>query len=157
MAAAVYSKFQKGTKNMRDLMSHIHVAQAFPPVAAVTDGTAQVSAIFDTRDYDSATLVLTLGTLTDADAVWSVLLEHGDASNLSDAAAVADEDMVGTEALAGFTFGDDGECRKLGYVGNKRYIRATIDDTTANTGNLFVSGIWIGGYPSRQPTANPPQ
>jgi hypothetical protein len=58
--------------------------------------------------------------------------------------------------LAGFTFAADNACRKLGYVGSKRYIRATIDDTTANTGNLFLAGVWVGGHSSRAPTANPP-
>ena len=60
------------------------------------------------------------------------------------------------EALAGFQFDDDNECRKIGYTGIKRYLRATIDDGTANTGNLFVAGMWVLGHPSRQPTSNPP-
>ena len=41
-------------------------------------------------------------------------------------AAVADADLIGTEAEAGFTFfADDGETRKLGYIGNKRYTRSS--------------------------------
>jgi hypothetical protein len=139
---------------MRDLANHLDFLQAFPPKAAVTDGTAQVSAIFDRRGFDGAMLAYTVGTLTDADAVWSCLIEDSDDG--STFAAVADEYLTGTEVLAGFTFGDDNECRKIGYTGIKRYLRATIDDTTANTGNLFVSGMWIGGYPSRMPTPNPP-
>lgn len=139
---------------MRDLASNLDFVQAFPPKAAVTDGTAQVSSILDLQGYDSVVLAFTTGTLTDADAVWSVLLEESDDG--STFAAVADGDMIGTEALAGFTYADDNECRKLGYTGSKRYLRATIDDTTANTGNLFVSGMWIVGDPQIAPTANPP-
>lgn len=139
---------------MRDMMNQIHLQPAFLPKAAVTDGTAQVSEVADLKGYGSCTLALVTGTLTDADAVWSVLIEDSDDN--STYAAVADEYLVGTEALAGFTFADDNECRKIGYTGVKRYVRATIDDTTANTGNLFVAGVWILGHPSRQPTANPP-
>jgi hypothetical protein len=69
-------------------------------------------------------------------------------SNLSDAAAVADADMVsmtnGTapEAAAGYTFADDAETRAIGYLGTKRYIRLTVTPA-ANTGNQFVAGIAI--------------
>lgn len=139
---------------MRDIISGLDFLQAFPPKAAVTDGTAQVSAIFDRQGFDGAALAFTVGTLTDADAVWSVLIE--DSADGSTFAAVADEYLNGTETLAGFAFGDDNECRKIGYTGGKRYLRATIDDSTANTGNLFVAGMWIGGHPSREPTPNPP-
>jgi hypothetical protein len=42
------------------------------------------------------------------------------------------------------------------YVGIKRYVRATVTPA-ANTGNVFLGGVWVLGNPSRQPTANPPQ
>lgn len=139
---------------MRDLANHLNFLQAFPPKAAVTDGTAQVSNILDRRGYDAVVLAFTVGTLSDSDATWSVLLEESDdGSNFT---SVADADLNGTELLAGFQFDDDNECRKLGYTGTKRYLRATIDDVTANTGNLFLAGLWICGLPSRQPTPNPP-
>lgn len=139
---------------MRDITNGLHLQPAFAPKAAVTDGTAQVSSTCDLRGYDSVMLSLITGTLTDTDAVWSVLIEESDDD--SSYSAVADADLNGTEALAGFTFADDGETRKIGYVGTKRYIRATIDDTTANSGNLFLAGVWVLGNPSRQATANPP-
>lgn len=139
---------------MRDIMNQVHLQPAFAPKAAVTDGTAQVSLTCDRLGYGAAMLALITGTLTDADAVWSVLIEESDDD--STYTTVAAVDLSGTAALAGFTFADDNECRKIGYTGNKRYIRATVDDTTANTGNLFLAGIWVLGEPSRQPTANPP-
>ncbi|MGY4572590.1 hypothetical protein [Bradyrhizobium sp. USDA 3256] len=141
---------------MRDQANNIHIKTAFAPAAAVTDNTAQVSAILDVLGYGSATLAFVTGTLSDADATFAVLLEESNDSGMSGAAAVADKDMIGTEALAGFTFADDGEVRKLGYIGSKRYIRATITPT-GNTGNLFLAGMWLLGKPSSVPTANPPQ
>jgi hypothetical protein len=93
-------------------------------------------------------LVIVTGTNADADATATVLLEEGDASNLSDAAAVADADMVsmtnGTapETAAAFTFADDGETRCIGYIGNKRYIRLTVTPV-GNTGNQFLAGVAV--------------
>src|ERR1041384_6855686 len=112
---------------MRELMNAIHPVPVLPPAAAaITDNTAQVGAIVDQGDYRSATYIIATGTLADAGATFTVLLEHGDAADLSDAEAVDDEDLVGTEVKASFNQGDDGECFKLGYVGLKRYHRLTI-------------------------------
>jgi hypothetical protein len=139
---------------MRDIISGFDFVVAFPPKAAVTDGTAQVSDLLDRQGYDAVALILLTGTLTDSDAVWSVLIEDSpDGDNWT---AVDDEFLVGTELLAGFDFDDDKVVRKIGYVGGARYLRATIDDTTTNSGNLFVAGVWMVGNPDRQPTANPP-
>lgn len=140
---------------MRDLASGLDFLQAFPPKAAVTDGTAQVSSILDLAGYHACVLAFTVGTLTDADATWSVLLEESDDG--ASFTAVADKDLIGTEALAGFAAAnDDNACRKLGYIGSKRYLRATIDDVVANSGNLFLSGLWVLGHADLQPTDNPP-
>jgi hypothetical protein len=141
---------------MRDMMNNIHPVPAIAPVV-VTDNTAQVSAIIDLRDYDSCTFVIATGTLADADVTFAVTLDHGDASNLSDAAAVtAATGLVGTLALAGFTFADDGECRKVGYTGVKRYVRLTITPS-GNTGNAPLTAIAVLGHPRIAATANPPQ
>lgn len=140
---------------MRDQANDLHLVPAMPPKAAVTDNTAFVSAIIDRRDYDSLTFAIITGTNADADATYTVLVEDGDDAALSDAAAVDDLQLIGTEALAGFTFADDGECRKIGYVGDKRYVRLTVTPAN-NTGNAFVAAIAILGAPAIRPTANPP-
>jgi hypothetical protein len=141
---------------MRDLANHLHFKPAFAPGAAVTDNTAQVSTILAVANFGSAVLAFVTGTLSDADATFTTLLEESNAADMSGANAVADIDLIGTEALASFTFADDAECRKLGYIGSKSYIRATITPT-GNTGNLFVAGMWVQGHPASAPTANPPQ
>ena len=97
--------------------------------ASVSDNTAQVSSIIDVRDYKSLTFAIATGTLADADATFAVLVEEGDAANLSDAAAVDDAYLLGTEAGASFTFANDNACFKIGYSGNKRYVRLTITPT----------------------------
>ena len=139
---------------MKDLANNIHVARAIAPVS-VSDNTAQVSQIIDRRGYDSLTFLIAAGSLADADVTFTVLVEDGDNSGLSDAAAVADAELLGTELLAGFQFDDDNEPRKIGYLGAKRYVRLTI--TPANNASAaLLSAVAVLGHPSLAPTANPP-
>lgn len=142
---------------MRDLASNLHFVPAFVPVAARTDNTAIVSTILPVAGFNAAVLALVTGTNTDTNATFAVLLEESEDSGMSGATAVEDKDLIGTEALAGFTFSDDNKCRKLGYIGNKAYIRATITPAGNDSGNIFVAGMWVQGHAASRPTANPPQ
>lgn len=139
---------------MKDLHNTIHARRAIAPVS-VSDNTAAVSQIIDRQGYHALEFVITAGSLADADATFTVLVEDGDQSNLSDAAAVVDRELLGTEALASFQFDDDNEPRKIGYIGNKRYIRLTI--TPANNASAaLLSAVAILGCPMIAPTINPP-
>jgi hypothetical protein len=72
---------------MRDLHNNIHPVPVLAPAAtAVADNTAQVGSIVDHQGYDSAEYVIITGTLADAGATFTVLLEEGAIANLSDAA-----------------------------------------------------------------------
>jgi len=138
---------------MKDLVNNITVARAISPVS-VSDNTAQVSQIIDRQGYSSLTFAIAAGSLADADATFTVLVEDGDAANLSDAAAVDDADLLGTEALAGFTFADDNATRKIGYRGTKRYVRLTITPAT-NASAALLGAVAILGHAQLAPTSNP--
>jgi hypothetical protein len=139
---------------MKDLMNKIHTARVISPVS-VADNTAQVGQIIDRQGYNSLTYVIAAGSVADADATFAVLLEESDDAAMSGATAVADADLLGTEALAGFQFDDDNETRKLGYIGAKRYTRLTITPA-ANASAALVAAIAILGHPMIAPTPNPP-
>lgn len=139
---------------MKDLMNMIDVKRAISPVS-VADNTAQVSQIIDLQGYDSLTFLIALGSIADADATFAVTLEEGNASNLSDTAAVAAADLIGTTTLAGFVFSDDDKCRKIGYKGSKRYVRLTITPS-ANASAALIAAIAILGSQMLKPTPNPP-
>lgn len=129
---------------MRDLANNLAFKRAISPAAARTDNTAIVSEIVDLAGFSSAVFAILIGANTDANATFAVLVEHGDQSNLSDAAAVPDAQLTGTEAAAGFTAADDdNETRKIGYVGSKRYIRLTITPSGNDSGNIFVAAIAV--------------
>lgn len=141
---------------MRDLTNCKQVKRVLSPAASGADNTAQVGQIIDHQGFDAATYVILTGSLPDADATFTVLLEEGDVSNLSDAAAVADGDMVtqlaGTapEAAASFTFAADDQVRKLGYTGSKRYTRLTITPA-ANTGASLLAACCLLEKAAREP------
>lgn len=138
---------------MRDLANNIAVRPVIAPAANTDLGTTPlVGTVIDSLGFESLVYAISLGTLSDADATYTVLLEESDASG-SGYTAVADDDMVGTEAEAGFTFADDGEARKLGYIGNKRYTRLTITPTGADSGNSPISAVAILGHPHEAPVA----
>lgn len=137
-----------------DLHNNLDVKRAISPTS-VADNTAQVSQIIDRQGYGAVEFLILTGALTDADATFTVLVEHGSAANLSDAAAVPDEELLGTEAAAGFVFSDDDKVRKIGYRGIKRFVRLTITPT-ANTGAAALAAVAVLGSPAILPTANPP-
>jgi len=137
---------------MRDLANHLTVKRAISPAAAVTDNTAFVSQIIDRAGYESLMFAIATGSLADADATFTALVEHSDNSNFSESAAVPDSQLTGTEADASFTFAADDATRKIGYVGGKRYVRLTITPA-ANTGNAFVAAVAILSHPRFAPAA----
>lgn len=136
----------------KDIHNNLHFAPLIAPVAARTDNTAIVSAIIDTLGYEACELVLITGTNTDTNATFAVLVEDGDNSGLSDNAAVVDAQLIGTEAVAGFTFADDVECRKIGYIGGKRYVRMTVTPSGNDSGNIFIAGVAVLGHSRHGPT-----
>lgn len=137
---------------MYNLHNDVKYSRAVSPAAATTDNTAWTTQILDTANFFHNELVLALGAFADADATFTVLMQEGDESDLSDAANVADEDLLGTEAEAGFQFDDDNETRKIGYIGTKHYIRATIIPAN-NTGNAFLAALWVQSGARKAPVA----
>lgn len=137
-------------KNL-DLHSKLAVRRAISPVS-VADNTAQVGQIIDRQGFSALEFAIAIGSVADADATFAVLLEHGDDSALADAAAVPDNELLGTEAGAGFQFDDDNETRKLGYVGNRRYTRLTITPAN-NAGAALIAAVAILGGAESSPVA----
>lgn len=138
---------------MQDLFNHINPKRALSPVS-VADNTAQVCQVIDRAGFESVTYLIATGSLGDAGAEFTVLLEESDASG-SGFAAAADAVLLGTEALASFIQSDDDKCFKIGYYGTKRYTRLTITPTNNATAALLCV-IAVLGHPNLVPTVNPP-
>lgn len=137
-----------------DLHNNILVSRGISPVAALTNvNTPIVSQIIDTANFSATEFIIQIGANTDADATFTVLVEDGDSSNLSDNAAVADAYLLGTEVLASFDYSDDNETRKIGYIGPKRYVRVTITPAANGAGDIFVAGVWVQAGARKAPQA----
>ena len=122
----------------KDTFHNIKQEVALNPQTIATD-TTTVGSIIDTQDWESLVVGLISGTVTDGD--YTLLLEDGDDSALSDASVVADEFLLGTEAGASLTEDtDDGKMTKLGYLGCKRYVRVSVVSTNTSTGGI------VGAY-----------
>lgn len=126
----------------RDFHNNILVSRAISPAAAVTDNTAYVSQILDTANANINEFIWSAGSIADADVTFTLLVEEGDAANLSDNTAVADADLLGTEAGGAPLLSSDDKTGKIGYIGKKRYIRVTITPAS-NSGNIFLSAVWL--------------
>jgi hypothetical protein len=135
-----------------DLHNNIKAVRALSPVAAGTNNTAYVSEVLDTTGFASNELVIMIGANTDVNVTFVVLIEDGDTVSVAEG-AVADADLLGTEVLASFDYGDDNETRKIGYIGHHRYIRATITPTGNNSGNIYLAAVWIQAHPRVSPQA----
>jgi hypothetical protein len=134
---------------MLDMMHNIKWSLAMPPKAAETGDTPFVSEIADKADFGSLTFLGLHGTNADANATYTLLVEHSDNSDLSGGEAVPDEYLLGVEAI-GLDFADDNKAFKIGYNGPKRYVRVTITPS-GNTGNAFIAGGWLQGHGRKVP------
>lgn len=124
-----------------DLKNRLTVGLA-KATTAVTDNTAVVSGIFDMQGYNGVMWAIVAGSLADADATFTLLVEESTASDMTGATAVSDDDLVGTEALASFTFSGDDSIKSIGYIGAQRYVRLTMTPA-ANTGSATFTMVSI--------------
>lgn len=136
---------------MRDIHSDLTAVKLLGP--AVLDADAN-SGWIDLQGYDSAEIVLMIGaggiTFTSTNKV-EFVLEHADATDQSDSAAVAVTDLLG---VASVTSGivkalkaahASAAVYRLGYKGGKRYIRLTADfGGTHSTGTPLAAALLKG-------------
>lgn len=137
---------------MQDLHNKIKVVTAIVPQIQTNADTAIVGEIIDTNGFDMVEFAIALGTITDANVVGAVTMEHGNAANLSDTSAVGASDMIGS---ANFTFADDKAAKKIGYapktVAAKQYVRITVTPTGNDAGALPVAAVAILSGARTQP------
>lgn len=117
--------------------------------AAISSSTTTTGTnIIDTQGYGSLTAILNVGARTDG--TFKLAVEHGDDSGLSDTAAPDATDLIGT--LAGTAVSVAQTQAKLGYIGNKRYVRFNVVSTVVTSG-ATVGVTAILGRPQVGPAA----
>ena len=126
---------------MKELLTQVKATRGFSPSTTTNVNTAFVTQIIDTAGYESLLFLIAIGALTDANVTFALTLEHGDDPALSDTAAPAATDLVGTAALATWLFSDDDKVAKIGYKGKKRYVRLTVTPAGNDAGSISLSCI----------------
>lgn len=134
--------------SMKDLYHELSIVPSNHP-NRVTDNTADVGDIQDMQGFSSLVFAIYTGTLADSDITITPLVEEGDASDLSDNAAVANADLIPGAEVA-LTAGDDNTVQKIGYRGTKRYVRLTLTPAS-NTGNADFCALAIFGHADSGP------
>jgi hypothetical protein len=110
---------------MKDLKNNIALSQSLAPAArtASANGTG-----VDLQGSESAVVMFSLGALTDGTHTPKVQESDASGSGYTDVAAA---DLIGSlSALSANSI------QQVGYIGNKRYIRAVLTVAGATTGAL---------------------
>lgn len=134
---------------MRDLHNNIKAESAFD-TAAISSDTTTAGNVIDMQGYGAVEFIIQSGTLTDG--TYTPLIQEGSAANLSDASAVADADLLGTEAAAALDANDDDTVTKIGYIGNKRYVRLSVVSASTTSGGT-ISAVAIKSKAADLPVA----
>jgi hypothetical protein len=136
-------------KISNDIHNNIKVVHAITPAAVGTTGIAggKLSAAIDRKGYGSAEFVYqSSASASGADTITPVVYE-GDTTNGS-FTSVAAADLLGTEAAITLT---TVATRRVGYKGNKRYLKIRLYGT--GTATAVVAAAAILSTPEAAPVA----
>ncbi|WP_035061020.1 hypothetical protein [Andreprevotia chitinilytica] len=134
---------------MRDTLSKLRFIPALALANSVADNTPVASLWIDRQGFESVGFVIQTGTLVDADATFTVQIQHADLADQSDAGLAGEFDTVGS---ASFKFDDDNATKKIGYIGNKRYARFIVTPANNSAAAPFTA-LAVLGYAARRPVA----
>ena len=132
---------QTRTDQQRELQ-----ADAAVSIAPAANRTASINgAGVDLRGYESGSGVFHFGAITDGG--WTPSIEESDDNAAFTAVAAKDQVGTATEALAA----NDDTIQVLKYIGNKRYIRCVMTESTASTTGALFSALVVRGRPEFAP------
>jgi hypothetical protein len=140
-----------------ELHNNVSVKRVVGPVAIGANGTI-TGKIIDRQGYGGVQFVLGYGAIATSGTVCTPVVFEGDVTGTM--TSVADTYLLGTEALAAraaaaLTSGTTiNVAKRVGYKGNKRYVRVDIVKTgTTSVGCVDVKAVLFN--PNVAPVANP--
>ena len=142
---------------MNDLHNNSRVVTAIVP-AAIGANATKTGVVVDRQGYGGVEWVISYGSVTTTGSVVTVVAFEGDVTGTL--TSIADTALLGTEALASLAAGarvaGTGKevVKRLGYVGNKRYVRLNVVQTGVTSVGV-VGAAAVLHNPSVGPTANP--
>ena len=149
---------------MRDLDSQLVVVEGINPIVMTVAVGALNTGNVDLQGFDGAEVVLHFGAKHASDTLSATnkitfLLEHADDDGTGSPgayAAVAAADVIGVTPATGVIYVVDAEADvaqvfQCGYVGNKRYIRATATPAGTIANGVPLAVEVIKGFPRQIP------
>lgn len=115
----------------------------------IATSTSTNGNIIDMQGYNSLTGFLQVGARTDGS--YTMKWQHGDLANGTDMADVDATDIPAQAVNTTAAVTTANSVRRLGYVGNKRYVRPAVVSTGVTTG-ATVGVLAVQGRPSVGPT-----
>lgn len=142
---------------IKDLHDNIRTKSVISPLAIGANAT-KTGSIIDRQGYGGVEFVASYGAVTTTGTIVTLVVKEGDVTGTL--TSVADTDLLGTEALASLLAGarvaGTGKevTKRVGYVGNKRYVQVNAVQTgTTSVGVVGVAALLHS--PNVAPTANP--
>ena len=120
----------------KDLHNQVSVGVAIA-LTAVADGEDVVGAVIDRQSSEGLEIIFQVGAYTDGSV--TPLIEDSDDNVIY--AAVADANLTNTEASAALSAAG---VSSIGYVGFKRYVRATAVTAAGSTLSVGASFVKFG-------------
>lgn len=120
-------------------MHHSVTIESAMDVQEITSDTTTVGLTIDMFNEESLEFAIQAGVITDGS--YAVLIEEAldDGTGSPGAfSAVADADLLGTELGAALVAADDGAVTKIGYIGQERFVRASLVSTGTTSGGFFA-------------------
>ncbi|CAN7436792.1 hypothetical protein [Neorhizobium sp. LjRoot104] len=143
---------------MRDIISHIGLVNVITPAILATDNTP---ATIDLAGFDSAMLAIHVGTggitFNGTNKV-EFKLTHSDDDTTYDAVTGADVQGVDTVDTGGIVYAlkaahADPTITKVGYIGNRRYLKLLADFSGTHGTGTPIAVILIKGNARHEPVA----
>lgn len=119
--------------------------QALALSATLSGVTPAKGGLIDMQGFGGVTFYVSTGTVTDAGTAsgFAFEVQESDTTADTDFTAVADADLIGTEAALTVTSDDDDNVAvgSIGYRGDKRYVRIVATGTTGTAAVVSVSAV----------------
>lgn len=121
-----------------DIKSKIDVDQSLPKIArtATETGTA-----FDISGYNGVSVIIDAGTWTNGGHTFEIQ----DSDDNSTFTAVADASLDGSEPVIDGS-DDGGQKYRIGYLGNKRYLRVNVTVTGSPATGAVIGALIVKGF-----------
>lgn len=127
----------------RDMYHNISPVISLAPAARTAN---EAGAAVDLAGFYGALVVIATGTITDGTHTF-VVEESVDGTNW---APVDDKELLGTEPVVEAS--DSNKAFRIGYLGDKRYIRVAVSVSGASNGGVY-SAVVLRGFPRHAPVA----